>query len=365
VTSPLLQALREAKLVVCAGPGGVGKTTTSAALGLRAARSGRRTLVLTIDPAKRLADALGMATIGSEPHPVEAEGVPPGHLWAMMLDVRTALERLVGERVSDAETVGRLESNRLWKLLTEAMAGMQEYAAVDRLYDQYRSGRYDLIILDTPPSTHALDFLDAAKRLSRLFDRRIIRWLLPAGKAGLGRLFSPGAALTKLLGAVLGEAFVTDLVEFFGAADALIDPFQERGDAIRKLLLGPETAFVLVTGPEGRRIDESLGFARELERQGQRATAFVVNRTLAAEDLDTPIAAVAHLLEEHGPEAQARVLADLDRFRQALSIQAAHERAACARLVAAVGEPAVVRVPHLGEDVHDLATLHELADRLG
>jgi anion-transporting ArsA/GET3 family ATPase len=363
MSAPLAAALSNARVIACAGPGGVGKTTTSAALALRAARMGRRTLVLTIDPAKRLADALGLEALGAEPHPVEAEGVPHEGLWAMMLDVRAGLDRLVGERISDPAETKKLHENRLFQLLRDAMAGMQEYIAVDRLYDLHASGKFDLILLDTPPSTHALDFLDASKRLARLFDRRIIRWLLPAGKAGLGRLFSPGAAFTKLLGAVLGEGFVHDLVEFFGAAESLIDPFQQRGDAIRKLLLGPETAFVLVTAPEPRRIEESLAFAKELDRHGQKPVAFIVNRTLASTDLDHPVESVAHLLPDH-PASRDRMLGDLERYRRALTVQAERERATCANLVAAVGRDAVRLVPHLGEDVADLATLGRLADEI-
>lgn len=366
MTAPLAEALSSTRLLLCAGPGGVGKTTVSAALALAAAQAGRRTLVMTIDPARRLADSLGIGALGDSPQQVQLPTPCPGEggLWAMMLDVQGGLDRFVGEQIADAGEAHRLLGHRLYKVMADAMHGMQEYVAVQRLYALHRSGEFDLIVVDTPPATNALDFLDAPTRLARFFDRRFVRWLLPSGgpkKGGLrGALMRPGAAMMKMLGLLLGRGFVEEMAEFFSAAEPLLQPLHDQGEAVIGLLKSQDTRFLLVTRPEPRRIAEARAFEEALARFDQRAVGFVVNRTRRPPP-EAPLSGLAPLLAG-APEAEgAALLSELAEYQRQQAVRASADADICAHLAEAVGESRVYPVPHLGLDVHDLTALQEVA----
>lgn len=358
--SQLQRALTEGRVLICAGPGGVGKTTVSAALAVAAAQQGRRTLVMTIDPARRLADSLGLAQLGDTPQPVELPAAE-GRLWAMMLDVRGGLDRFVGEEVADASAARSLTDHRLYRLLADAMHGMQEYVAVQRLYALHRSGEFDLIVVDTPPATHALDFLDAPTRLARFFDRRFIKWLLPGGAGGRfgGRLLKPGAALVKTLGALLGGPFVEEMMGFFAAAEPVLQPLHDHGEAVLKLLGSDATRFLLITRPEPRRVEEAKAFEAALAPLGQRAVAFVLNRAWPA-----PPPLDAEALVPEGVHHREALLDDLRRFRDDLAARARADAAISETLGAAVGAERVIPIADLGLDAHDLDALTHIAESL-
>ncbi|MFN3197459.1 MAG: ArsA family ATPase [Bradymonadia bacterium] len=364
VRDPLSSALDEARLLICAGPGGVGKTTVSAALAVAAARAGRRTLVMTIDPARRLADSLGIGALSDVPQQVQlpVECAEGGGLWAMMLDVEKGLTRFVGEEVADAETAQRLTEHRLYRLVADAMHGMQEYVAVQRLYALYRSGDFDLIVVDTPPATHALDFLDAPTRLARFFDRRFVKWLLPATKR-TGRLFRPGAALSKMLGALLGGPFVDEMMTFFAAAEPVLQPLHDHGEAVMGLLKSHETRFLLVTRPEPRRVDEARAFEEALRPLDQQAVGFVVNRTRPYPP-PGDLTDLATALPPADADDVAALLSDLEAFQADQRARAEADAQICEVLGQAVGADRVRPVPHLGLDAHDLKALTAISESL-
>ncbi|MFB6373717.1 MAG: ArsA family ATPase, partial [Bradymonadaceae bacterium] len=216
--------LGDGRLVVCAGPGGVGKTTTAAALGLRAVTMDRKVIVITIDPAKRLANSLGLEALTNDPHQIALESVSDletdGELWAMMLDQKQTFDELVARHAPDESALERSRENRIYQLMSKALHGMQEYAALDKLHDLYTGGYFDLIILDTPPATSALDFFEAPERISQFFDRRIVKWFMPEEQKSsgfFGKLFNPaGSVVLKLLSKLVGQEFVDELIEFFG-----------------------------------------------------------------------------------------------------------------------------------------------------
>lgn len=290
MTSPsLVDGLTKSRVLVCAGTGGVGKTTIAAALGLQAAQLGRRTLVLTIDPARRLADALGLADLGSAPTPVETPGDgtsknagPGGHLDAMMLDPKPTFDRLVTRLTQDDATRERILSNRIYRHLSEALAGSAEYAAMEQVHEAVESGLYDLVIVDTPPSNHALDFLRAPRRLREFLESRfvttLVRPAMSASRFGF-RLF--GRSLRRmfnLLDRIAGVGFLDDLTEFLSAIDGLSEGFRERATRVEGVLLGEHTGFVLVCSAASGSESGSLEFLSELDDLGVHLAAVIVNR---------------------------------------------------------------------------------------
>lgn len=286
----LAEALRGARVLVCAGTGGVGKTTIAAALALQGARLGRRTLVITIDPARRLADALGLETLDSKPTPVDLSGlfIDPdetperGSLSAMMLDPKPTFDRLVTRFTRDAETRQRILGNRIYRHLSEALAGSAEYAAMEQVHELLQEEDYDLVVVDTPPADHALDFLRAPRRLREFLESRLVRTLIhPAMSASRfgARLF--GRAVHRVLGLLerlVGVGFLDDLSEFLMAIDDLSQGFRERASKVESLLLGSETGFLLVSGPESRGVRSGLDFLAELDRFQVPLVAVVANR---------------------------------------------------------------------------------------
>ena len=356
------------RIIVCCGSGGVGKTTTAAALGLRAAEMGRQVCVLTIDPARRLAQAMGLNELDNTPRPVVGiEG--SGSLSAMMLDMKRTFDEVV-ESHSDPERAQAILDNPFYQALSSSFAGTQEYMAMEKLgqlrTEADRLGTWDLIVVDTPPSRSALDFLDAPDRLGTFLDGRFIKILTaPARGAGrgLGKLLGAGLGLfSGVLTKILGAQLLTDLAAFVGAVDTMFGGFRERAEATYALLKDPGTAFVVVAAPERDALREASFFVDRLEQDGMPIAGLVLNRVqevrapeLTAEEAST----AATRLAEDDPRTAALLRLHADRLRNAER----QERLA-RRFTAAHPEVAVTEVYALAEDVHDLDGLRAVGTML-
>ncbi|MBX3026733.1 ArsA family ATPase [bacterium] len=275
----LAEVVARHHVVICAGSGGVGKTTTAAALAVHGAEQGRRTMVMTIDPARRLADALGLRSLGNQARKVRIGG---GALDAMMLDQKGAWDALVERYAPSAEVRHRILANRFYQHLSESFAGSQEYMAIEQLAELHASGRYDLIVVDTPPARHALDFLDAPRRIAAFLDRQVIRWFIkPYFSAGWSTLRVMNRAAGTLLHRLEDATGVKALVEisdFFNAMSGLFDGFEARVQVVDKLLHSKHTAFVVVTSPEEQVLGEAEEFCRQLAALDVSLRAVVFNR---------------------------------------------------------------------------------------
>jgi anion-transporting ArsA/GET3 family ATPase len=355
--SDLVERLAGMRVVVCAGSGGVGKTTTSAAIAMGLAARGARVCVVTIDPARRLADALGIEQLGSEPRRVDdarfaGHGIVlEGELWAMMLDPKRTFDELIERLAPDAAARDEILANRIYRELSGAVAGSQEFTAVAKLYDLDRSGLYDVIVLDTPPSRNALDFLDAPDRLTGFLEGRALRLLLaPSGIAA--RVVGRGTSVVfSVLGRLTGVDLMDDLRVFLAALSGVLDGFRERAAGVKALLADDATTFLLVTSPEREPVEEAIFFRGKLREAGMPFGGLVVNRVhpLAAGDdaVDEPALAAAL----GGDAALARKAA---RTLRELRLVATRDAAAVARLRREVGDDDPILVPQLGGDVHDV-----------
>ncbi|MGD0085259.1 MAG: ArsA family ATPase [Acidimicrobiales bacterium] len=274
--SDLGALVRERSIIVCCGSGGAGKTTTSAAIALCGALAGRSACVVTIDPARRLADALGIQELSNEPKRIE--GSWAGELWAVMLDAKGTFDDLVVRYSADPEQAERILSNRLYRNLTSALSGTQEYMAAEKLYQLHASERFDLVVVDTPPTRNALDFLDAPGRLTRFLENRVFRLLLMPTRASLKALTMATQALLRTISKVAGSEIVEDAVAFFRAFDGMEEGFRDRARRVEELLADPGTAFVLVAVPRRDSIDEAGYFADRLAEAHQPVAALVMNR---------------------------------------------------------------------------------------
>ncbi len=288
-TASLTAAVADKKVVLCLGSGGVGKTTTAAALAIAMAADGHRVVVLTIDPARRLADALGQGgTIGNQPTevelPVGADGGPtgewPGQLWAAMLDPGQTFEDIIRAEADDDARAERILSNRLFVNLTTSLSGTNEYMAAERLHQLANDDRFDRVVIDTPPSRHAFDFLDSPGRLTRFVDHRLYRSVF-ANRNPLLRPLNAGAQIVmRLLARLVGSSLVDDVVAFFAEFEGLDQGFRLRASEVEALLAGPDTGYVLVTAPRRDRLAEADWILGNLGRRDRPLDAVVVNRVL-------------------------------------------------------------------------------------
>lgn len=369
---------REKRILVCVGPGGAGKTTTAAALAALGARQGRRTVVCTIDPAPRLADALGV-DLGPEPRAVPpaaaaALGCPPGStLAAARLDTERAFRKLVEAQIADADMRRRIFENAIYRQITTRLTGSQEYAANLALYELSTNGGWDLIVLDTPPTANALDFLEAPARLAAAVESPALQlFARPAGdEEGLSwrRLRSGGAGVVRRLGKLMGSHFLGDLGAFLADFHFVLGGFLERARQIEALLRRPDVSFLLVLAPEAPTVDEALYFAGRLRESAVPLGGFVVNRVHAApgaveaEDLALRLGRVpaVRLLPretvERAAERLARVALDLQRL-------ASSERCQIERLRREARGLPLVEIPLLDHDVASLGALRAVADCL-
>lgn len=360
---PLLELLSEMRVVVCCGAGGVGKTTVSAALAVAAARAGRRVLVLTIDPSRRLAETLGISASLPEPIPLpadrlEAVGVrPPGGIDGWVLDPGRIADRVVGRLASTPEEAARLQTNRIYKGVSRMVAGMQEYTAVEALHTLSGSGRYELIILDTPPSRNALSFLDAPIRLGKFLDGRIFKLFLPA-EEGLFR----GAArrVTSLvLTTVLGGEGYADLTSFLASFSVVFKVLGGNAEAMRERLQQSDSTFLMVTTSAQAAVFDALHFRKRLQRLQLACGGFVLNRSLPANS-DCPFPDISMLPSSAGAVARS-AWAKLSELGTAEQELADREQEIITTLMDAAGEEGVaIALPEIPGGVEDLGGLEQL-----
>ncbi len=367
-------------IIVCCGSGGVGKTTTAAALGVRAAEAGRRVVVLTIDPARRLAQSLGLSELDNTPRPVGSVGVDAGgSLDAMMLDMKRTFDEVVLAH-STPDKAAQILENPFYQSVSSSFAGTQEYMAMEKLgqlrAQADREGTWDLVIVDTPPSRSALDFLDAPKRLGSFLDGRFIRLLMAPAKAG-GRaymkVFSFGANLAATtLSKVLGGQFLSDVQTFVAALDTMFGGFRERADVTYALLKEASTAFVVVAAPERDALREAAYFVDRLETEGMPLAGVVVNRmqVLGAPGLSGARAeAAAEQLDDRAVDVDGTgpapgLTAALLRLHTGLAEVASRHEGHVRRFVAAHPGVPVSTVPASPTDIHDLDGLRSVAQAL-
>jgi anion-transporting ArsA/GET3 family ATPase len=382
---------QQTRIVVCCGAGGVGKTTTAAAMGLWAAEHGRRVVVLTIDPARRLAQSLGLTELDNTPRPVagvesgvgsgvgEGSGAGSGgSLDAMMLDMKRTFDEVV-EQHATPDKAAQILANPFYQAVSSSFAGTQEYMAMEKLGqlraeagDYSGDGRWDLIIVDTPPSRSALDFLDAPKRLGSFLDGRFIRLLSAPAKAG-GRagfkVFSVGVnVVTNTLSKVLGGQLLQDVQTFVAALDTMFGGFRERADQTYALLKDSETAFVVVAAPERDALREASFFAGRLDEEGMPLAGLVVNRIqrVAAPSLTSSraLAAAEQLADADDRSTTAATTEGLLRLHASLAETAARQERLAARFTAGHPGIPVVEVPASAQDIHDLDGLREVGAAL-
>ena len=351
--SPIVRLLEEKTVIVCCGAGGVGKTTTAAALAIAGARHGLRSCVVTIDPARRLADALGLDDLANEPRLIDGEWA--GELWAMMLDVKRTFDDLVLEHAPDRARADRILANRIYKNLTATLSGTQEYMAMEKLYELTGSGQFDVVVVDTPPTRNALDLLEAPRRLTQFLENRLFRALMMPTRLSLRALNVATQALLKTISRVAGAEIVQDAVAFFQAFAGMEAGFDERARAVRRLLADPATAYVVVTSPRSDSLEEAGYFTSRLIERGVSAAGLVVNRV-------HPRFGSAGIALPAAPAGTA--LAVLEDNLRELDAVAGVEAQSFAGLVAATGPSPVGLVPLLGTDVHDVEGLGVVADAL-
>ena len=346
--------LTRKEVCICAGPGGVGKTTTSAAIALGMAERGRKVAVLTIDPAKRLADSLGLPELGNEERRVEVAG--PGELWAMMLDAKRTFDELIELHAPDERTRDAVLANPIYQELSSAVAGSQEYMAMEKLFELHREGRYDLLVLDTPPSASAFDFLDAPGKLAGFIDSRSLQLFTAPGRLGSRLVGRGGGALFSVMRRVTGIDLLEDLSKFFRSFAGMSSGFRERAERVQGLFASPRTAFVLVTSPRPRAMREALEFHHRLLGAGLPFGGVVVNRVHVVER-----GATADGLAELAGQELARKVADSLADNRRL---AEGDRANLEMLRRALGRKPMAEVPELEGEVHDLAGLRAVGGHL-
>lgn len=392
------ELLAQRRIIVCVGTGGVGKTTVAAALAIAAARSGRRALVMTIDPARRLADALGVGELDNEARELSDQArrqlaiEGEGRLFAMMLDMKRTFDDLVDRFAEDEAAKQRVLDNRIYQHVSDALAGSGEYAAMEKVYEMAERSEFDVIVVDTPPSQHALDFLEAPQRLLEFLDSRLVQVLLhpafAAGRFGF-RLFQGATQrIFKLIERISGIAFLEDISEFLLAFEGMSEGFKVRANSVRELLLGPESAFVLIAGASPQASRSAGEFLDHLEVSGVPLVGVVLNRVRmwhANEEIPEGFASGSTRAEDVQRLANALFERDESSGRE----ETRRDRAACAAREAAeaarsyasvvrldersaapirersrIGRCFFRQVPELSHDVHDIEGLAEIERHL-
>lgn len=367
------------EVIICGGSGGVGKTTTSATIAIRAALRGKKVLVCTIDPAKRLANALGIEELSGvekvvEPAKFEAAGVEmKGSLTALMLDIKRSFDEMVERYAPNEEIKRKLFANNLYKNVSTALGGSQEYIAMQKLADLHASRRFDLIVLDTPPTRHALDFLEAPAKITDFFTARVIDWFFKPG-ARVGkfsyRIFQKGgAAFLGILKELTGAQLLEDMADFFQNFDSLLVEFKSQGETLQRLLASPKVVFLIVTSPDPLAAIESIHFADKLTEMRLLFGGFIVNRVHRTYGIDLAAreAVIAKLRQGSdgaslpgGPATQTALIENLDRL-----LMLAQADYACVASLAAKAGGRVIAVPFFDKDVYDVPDLLAINRFLG
>jgi anion-transporting ArsA/GET3 family ATPase len=357
---------RSNRVVVCCGAGGVGKTTTAAAMALRAAEYGRTVVVLTIDPAKRLAQALGIHDLGNSPQRVPLAPEVPGQLYAMMLDMRRTFDEMVVQ-YSGPDRAQSILDNQFYQTVATSLAGTQEYMAMEKLGQLLGEERWDLVVVDTPPSRNALDFLDAPKRLGSFMDSRLWRLLLGSGR-GIGRLVTGAVGLAmRAMSTILGSQMLSDAAAFVQSLDATFGGFREKADRTYALLKRQGTQFVVVSAAEPDALREAAFFVDRLSTEQMPLAGLILNRThpmLSALPVERAIDAADTLAAAADSDESAAIAGAALRIHAERGVIARREIRLLSRFTGAHPHVAMVGVPSLPFDVSDLEALRTIADQL-
>ena len=351
-----------ADVLVCCGSGGVGKTTVAAAIGLAAARTGHRVVVVTIDPARRLADALGLpGGLTGEPQQIHLAG-SDGELWAMMLDTPAMFERVVRRNATSEEQATRIVQNRFYRNMSDALSGTQEFMASEALYELHADERFDLVVVDTPPSRNALDFLEAPGVLARFLDHPVFRLVMLPTRTGFRVLSLATQPILRAIGRVIGTDTLADAAAFFQAFAGMEAGFRERAEMVAALLKADATRFLLITSARRDTVEEATWFADQLTALGYGVAAVITNRVHPRFG-DITIAEArrrATVAERAGHADECVLWSNLADLR----LLAESEREVLRPLVARAPHGTTVEIPLLPTDVHDLDALDHIAAHL-
>ena len=363
------------RIVVCCGSGGVGKTTTAAAIGLRAAEAGRTVVVLTIDPARRLAQSMGLTELDNTPREVSGiDGLPEGHLFAMMLDMKRTFDEVVAAH-STPERAEAVFANPFYQALSTSFAGTQEYMAMEKLSQLAEQSEWDLIVVDTPPSRSALDFLDAPQRLGRFLDGRLIKLLAAPAKAGgkayLRVVTASFSLMTKAITKILGNDLLRDVSAFVSSLEAMFGGFRERAEHTYELLKAPGTAFLVVASPEPDALREASYFVERLAGENMPLAGLVINRVHSAATASNGDALPARRAEAAADALAGKPVTEQSELAEAalrvqveIELSAQNDLRMAKRFAAAHPDVAIRLVPALPTDVHDLVGLQAVGDLL-
>ena len=378
-TSPIQTLLEQKRLLICVGAGGVGKTSMAATMGVHAALMGRRVLVLTIDPAKRLANSLGLHEFGNEETKIdlsvlrEETSETKGELWAMMLDGKHAFHELIDRVAENEETKEAIYNNNIYQSIADTIVGNQEYMATEKLYDVIHGGTYDLVILDTPPVKNALDFLESPGRMAQFVDKRIMQWFLADSKdkGMLRRLISgTSAKIFGLLGHVFGKDFLEDIAVFFQNFKDLYEGFQERHQAVEQLFRDSKTGFLIVFAPTEPAVEVAKFFVQQLDQRKMPLLGAVANQCHQTQAIsDNTEATLLELCQKNSVD-----LAEDTPNRMIARVRSAHKRLEMLQqyeeeLIEGVvqnlhSNQFVQKVPKVRGEVHDLEALHAVGTLL-
>lgn len=359
----LIEAIRLKKIIVCCGSGGVGKTTTAASIALGAARAGRKAIVLTIDPAKRLATALGLQTLSNEPTEVALNSQSDsGRLFAMMLDTKRTFDRLIERHLSDPQRREAIFSNRLYQQMSSMIAGSQEYMATEKLYELYENGGYDLLVLDTPPTRHALDFLEAPRKMINMTSNSLLEWFIKpglfvgqAGLIGLGVLRKSAEKILSVFDRIAGFAFLKELSEMLSLFTSLLGGFQKRAQTVSDLLHQDFVGFLLVTSPASVAIQDALYFHRQITASGLPFLGFAVNRVHPENFWKT-----SDLPSDLTPSLREKAIKHLHAYEDL----AKRDRKSIEILKKIGKKTPCAEIPLFEKDVHDLEGLEKMYEGL-
>jgi len=362
VTTGLQRVIKDKRIIVCSGSGGVGKTTAAAAIALEAAQRGRKAIVLTIDPARRLATAMGLDTLGDTPKEIPLPGAR-GRLFAMMLDTKRTFDRLIERHIADPEKRASIFNNRLYQHMSSMIAGSQEYMAMEKLHELYREGDYDLLVLDTPPTRHALDFLDAPRKMVNITGNSLLEWFLKPGlftgrasRIGLGVIQKGAEKILSVFDRLAGFSFLHELSEMLSLLGHMMGGFHERAQAVSELLHENFVGFLLVTSPSSVAIQDALYFYERIADEKLPFVGFIVNRVheagrASAEDVPQNL-------------SNALRLKLIDQVRNYEQLAQRDQKAVSLLKRMGGKAPVYVTIPLFAGDVHDLDGLRRMNEFL-